>query len=250
MTSAAPEVDIYPNSKNTDMAITESAPAETHFEKEVSKALSAATNDNQASRSSEIFISDDNIINTQESNGGDPTDTDIYTSSKNSELVAPEDVHTKDNPEEELILQPVDGTLGATNVRMHDISGIVGDSQVCKQPAIMEVVELISDDEANGGITNVKNEVEDNMIQERRRSDRLKKDTAVTTVEKIEKVAKKRNLEGNSANSNVFSALPVDEIVQSAADMGVVVHNDDLETFDLLKTLELARDDLYKNNVN
>lgn len=147
-------------------------------------------------------------------------------------------------------MQPVDGTLGATNVRMHDISGIVGDSQVCKQPAIMEVVELISDDEANGGITNVKNEVEDNMIQERRRSDRLKKDTAVTTVEKIEKVAKKRNLEGNSANSNVFSALPVDEIVQSAADMGVVVHNDDLETFDLLKTLELARDDLYKNNVN
>ena len=64
-------------------------------------------------------------------------------------------------------------------------------------------------------------------------------------MEKVEKLAKKRNLEGNLSSSNSFSTLPIEEIVHTASDMGIAVKHDDFATFDLLKTLEMARDDLY-----
>jgi hypothetical protein len=64
-------------------------------------------------------------------------------------------------------------------------------------------------------------------------------------MEKGEKLAKKWNLEGHSSSSNSFSILPVEEIVHTASDMGIVVKYDNFATFDLLKTLEMARDDLY-----
>lgn len=79
-----------------------------------------------------------------------------------------------------------------------------------------------------------------------RRSDRLKKSTSLTTMEKNQKMAKKRNLEGNPSCSNSFSTLPIEEIAKVSTDMGVVVEESDFDTFDLLKDLEKARGDLYK----
>jgi hypothetical protein len=43
-----------------------------------------------------------------------------------------------------------------------------------------------------------------------------------------------------------FSALHVDELVHSAADMGVVLNSNNMATFDLFRTLELARNDAYQ----
>lgn len=64
-------------------------------------------------------------------------------------------------------------------------------------------------------------------------------------MEKGEKLAKKWNLEGNSSSSNSFSILPIEEIVHTGSDMGIAVKHDNFATFDLLKTLEMATDDLY-----
>jgi hypothetical protein len=80
---------------------------------------------------------------------------------------------------------------------------------------------------------------------ERRRSDRLKKGTNLHTMEKVDKLAKKRNLEGNLSNENSLSVLPIGEIVNISADMGISVKDDDFATFDLLKTLETTRHYLY-----
>jgi hypothetical protein len=39
--------------------------------------------------------------------------------------------------------------------------------------------------------------------------------------------------------------LPIEEIVSISVDMGVVINHDDFATFNLLKDLEQARDELY-----
>lgn len=64
-------------------------------------------------------------------------------------------------------------------------------------------------------------------------------------MEKVDKLVKKRNLEGNSSTANKFSALPIEEIAHTVADMGISIKHDDFATFDLLKTLEMARGGLY-----
>lgn len=46
-----------------------------------------------------------------------------------------------------------------------------------------------------------------------RKSDRLKKTTALTTMEKNQKMAKKRNIEGNPSCSDSFSVLTINEVV-------------------------------------
>jgi hypothetical protein len=46
-------------------------------------------------------------------------------------------------------------------------------------------------------------------------------------------------------NKNSFSLLPIEEIVTISADMGVIINHDDFDTFNLLKDLEQARDNLY-----
>lgn len=79
-----------------------------------------------------------------------------------------------------------------------------------------------------------------------RRSERLKKETTLTTKEKTEKITRKRNLEGNTSSCNSFSALPVEDVVSVSADMGVVLDKNDFATFDLLKDLETARHNLYE----
>jgi hypothetical protein len=78
-----------------------------------------------------------------------------------------------------------------------------------------------------------------------RRSERLKKDITLTTKEKGEMMAKKRNLEGTCPNQNMFSVLPIDEITELTSSMGIDIDSSDFGTFDLLKDLECARHDLF-----
>jgi hypothetical protein len=85
----------------------------------------------------------------------------------------------------------------------------------------------------------------DQQVTERRRSERLKKDTNQSTKEKTEKMALKRNLEGNPIKSNSFFVLPIEDIVHISTNMGIAVSDYTFDTFDLIKDLEKARDDLY-----
>jgi hypothetical protein len=79
----------------------------------------------------------------------------------------------------------------------------------------------------------------------RRRGERLKKDSNITTKEKIEKAAQIKNLEGNSTRANSFSILSVEDIINVSSDMGIVLDDKDFDTFDLLKQLECARNELF-----
>jgi len=81
--------------------------------------------------------------------------------------------------------------------------------------------------------------------QDDKRSDRLKKTSTMTTSEKTLQMAKKRNLEGNPSRINSFSVLPIEEIMNVTSNMGVDLNENDFDTFNLLKDLEKARDDLY-----
>lgn len=82
-------------------------------------------------------------------------------------------------------------------------------------------------------------------IQERTRSERLKKDANLTTMEKVEREAQKKNLEGNPSMSNSFSVLSVDDIVHISSEIGIVIENDNFDTCNLLNDLETTRNDLY-----
>lgn len=79
----------------------------------------------------------------------------------------------------------------------------------------------------------------------RRRGEMLKKDSNLTTKEKIEKAAQIKNLEGNSTRANSFSVLSVEDIINVSSDMGIVLDDKDFDTFDLLKQLECARNELF-----
>lgn len=57
-------------------------------------------------------------------------------------------------------------------------------------------------------------------------------------MEKVEKLSKKRNLEGNSLQPNMFSALPFEDFLNFSNAMGVSVEDNDFATFDLLKDLD------------
>ena len=89
----------------------------------------------------------------------------------------------------------------------------------------------VNDDTSDPGQKNNQSMISQ-QTPERRWSERLKKDTAVTTMEKNERMAKKRNLEGNTSNYNSFSALPVEDIITVTADMGVILDATDFDTFD------------------
>ena len=82
----------------------------------------------------------------------------------------------------------------------------------------------------------------------------MKKDTTLTTKEKNERMAKKRNLEANCSSQNMFYVLPIEEIIELTTSMGVDIDKNDFGTFDLLKDLECARYDLFtkqkENNQN
>ena len=78
-----------------------------------------------------------------------------------------------------------------------------------------------------------------------RRSDWLKSDIALTTKEKNEAMARKRNLEGTSCTSTIFSKLPNKTMLRLSANMGVDVNHISFGTFDLLRDLEVARNKLH-----
>lgn len=52
-------------------------------------------------------------------------------------------------------------------------------------------------------------------------------------------------MEGNYNTHATFSSLSIEVLINDASDMGISVDNNDFATFDLLKTLELARNDMY-----
>jgi hypothetical protein len=51
------------------------------------------------------------------------------------------------------------------------------------------------------------------------------------------------------SNCNSFSVLPVEEIAHVTSCMGIIVEDDNFATFNLIKDLEKARDDLYQKQV-
>lgn len=89
-----------------------------------------------------------------------------------------------------------------------------------------------------------------NIQQNRRRSERLKKDVHLTTLDKYEALAKKRSLEGNSKKHQNISELDNIMLDCLAKDMGVVVQDNGFATFDLIKDLETARNCLYDKHQN
>jgi hypothetical protein len=99
------------------------------------------------------------------------------------------------------------------------------------------IVKVLTQDLVN----EVPAQAKQHVNQGRRRSERLKETTSLHTMEKVDKLVKKRNLEGNSSTANKFSALLIEEIAHTIADMGISIKHDDFATFDLLKTLEMAR---------
>lgn len=86
-----------------------------------------------------------------------------------------------------------------------------------------------------------------NMKPQETRSERLMEDITKTTQEKYEKLARKRNLEGTTtaSSSNMFSDLPVEAIKEISSDFGIDVNQISFGTFDLIKDLEIARNNLH-----
>lgn len=71
------------------------------------------------------------------------------------------------------------------------------------------------------------------------------KEISMTTDEKNAQMAKKRNLEGNNNTSkNSSSALDVDDIVNISSKMGIVLGKDNFAAIDLVKDMEMDRNDL------
>jgi hypothetical protein len=124
---------------------------------------------------------------------------------------------------------------------------ITDDNIVNTQESQPEVEAAIVNPDNPMGDAPVKNKVKNNVQpQVTRKSERLKKNITLTTTEKNELMAKKRNLEGNSSNQNMFSALSLSNIAELSEDMGVSVDKNDFHTFNILTELECARNDLYK----
>ena len=207
---------------------------------------------NQAEQAPEEIITDDNIVHTQES-------VEMDTSAKETQL-------------EGLVSVVEEKDTSVTSESLNEIFfGIVKDNSMPRevenvghiQELMIDYVRAIEskedtqlptvacqDKEGCSKMTNscsIEDPVvmEVKKVDERRRSERLKETTNIHTMEKVSKMAKKRNLEGNSKNHNAFSLLPIEEIVTISADMGVAINHEDFETFDLLKNLEQARGDLY-----
>lgn len=83
---------------------------------------------------------------------------------------------------------------------------------------------------------------------ETRKSERLMKTIGISTQEKNEKMAKKRNLEGNTNTTSMFSELHDDTLKQLSSDMGILVDKVNFATFDMLKELEIARNNLHSKH--
>jgi hypothetical protein len=76
---------------------------------------------------------------------------------------------------------------------------------VMGQQETLPVSSEVGKTNVNDTMTETKNGVQ--QVPTRRRSERLKKDANLTTMEKIEKVVQKNNLEGNPKTSNSFCCI-------------------------------------------
>lgn len=85
---------------------------------------------------------------------------------------------------------------------------------------------------------------------ERRTSARLEKDIWLTTKEKNQKMAQKRNLEGTNLNSvNSFFVLADNYIVNLSKDMGVIIDDSSFTAVNLIKDIEIARQSLAEKKI-
>jgi hypothetical protein len=239
MNNDAPDAGIYSDLKNLapDADLTKNCSKERD-----DKCKSDEIQENQASRSPEIFVPDDNIINTQESCDLEITNLVSSLRSRGVEFGPTNSPVKQHTP----VHDSCKGTFGESVGQRSAVKLVVKETGgTSKRCDISDVLGLLKGKDEAAAISTGKDEAKANLIQERR-SGRLKKDTTISTMEKVDMMAKKRNLEGNNVNTNSFSVLPVDDLLHSAADMGVVANSDNLETFDLLKTLEFARNDVYQ----
>jgi hypothetical protein len=87
-------------------------------------------------------------------------------------------------------------------------------------------------------------------IPVRRVSERLKKDMGNRIEEKNRRMAVKRNLEGNSCIPEpIFSCLASKEIIDISKKMGVNINEQNMESIELLKEMELARQCLGQKKI-
>ncbi|ONL98574.1 hypothetical protein ZEAMMB73_Zm00001d029374 [Zea mays] len=87
-------------------------------------------------------------------------------------------------------------------------------------------------------------------IPVRRVSERLKKDMGIKIEEKNRRMAVKRNLEGNSCIPEpIFSCLASKEIIDISKKMGVNINEQNMESIELLKEMELARQCLGQKKI-
>lgn len=92
-----------------------------------------------------------------------------------------------------------------------------------------------------GGVSKV-------VAPEMRRSERLRKEIHLTTMQKVEATAKKRCLEGNPKDTSMIIA---DESVKILAkSMGVMVQSNDFTTLDLIKNIKNAKESLLEKHRN
>jgi hypothetical protein len=95
---------------------------------------------------------------------------------------------------------------------------------------------------------------DDNQEEPAAPSRRDPADANMNIMDKVEKVAKKRNLEGNIAvpisDSNSFAALSNTELMCRALKMGVHIPDNDFTAIDILRDLETSRNDLANKNMS
>lgn len=82
------------------------------------------------------------------------------------------------------------------------------------------VMEEVHDQAGNEDAPQINAEAQ---YQERRRSDRLKKEIIMTTQERNDLMAKKRNLEGNTSSMFTISELSHNSMHEMSKNMGVIV---------------------------
>jgi hypothetical protein len=87
-----------------------------------------------------------------------------------------------------------------------------------------------------------------------RYSRRCPEEENANIMDKVERVARKRNLEGNIAvpisDSNSFAALSNNELMCRAYKMGVQIPDNDFAAIDILRELETSRNNLADKNVS
>lgn len=199
------------------------------------------------STSPEVFITDDNIVNTQGSNASEVDGTINTMLDAGVESCQP--LISQDQDEMRMIKSDKNIEIIAEETKQMLTQGVsFGDNTQAYKESDRKGNDDFVNASSEGLIPPLMDPSEAVITQEpmRRRSDRLKKETTMTTMEKNERMARKRNLEGNQWVSNSFTALPIDVFSSITADMGVDTCGNCLETFNLVKNLEQARDDIYQ----